>query len=413
MEPDPIALRKAFTVAGAAGFQEDLGTWQRPPSLRTRPRCGSDSTESGLSEVESCRSFSDAPVHAAPSSSSQSSSACSDVDMAKPDRPVGKPNRHVFQAFAEAGESEHMLELMICPGDLLFVQDDLALACNTRILVVVAVPLLLPRRSYASQKFAAMMPSGDCSELWLICVLEWSKERQGLHKARKVFYVDNATRRLVLLGEADEGGAEHALVELWQSPAWLRVNLRTDLIRQALDNITVAMNAGADGSDEALKPFRKAWQREASASCVGVVLVFWQLYLIALAVSTSSTETSHGMLTKWMPVMADSTGVEELRTTLQLTGWVSLHQIPILKRPSIGILQPDRAPYSTLYRDNFEREVADTWTKNDSKLWPNLLESLDADAQEVFDNPPSDGDDSLADLTRTRGRLFRRSIIGI
>merc|ERR1719326_1909476 len=186
----------------------------------------------------------------------------------------------------EASESGHMLELMICPGDLLFLQDQPSRSApasvqwlhapTVRICVVMAVPLQLPRSCGVTQKFEAIVPSCECSEFWLICVLEWSNEMQRLHKAQKVFYVEKATRRLVLVGEADqESSTEHAPVELRQSPAWLRAKLRTDLVCKALDNMSSPLAAEVVGTDKALKPFQDAWQCEASSSCVGVVVTFW------------------------------------------------------------------------------------------------------------------------------------------
>jgi len=405
----PASMVESLPVGDLPGFQKETAPGRRRIE-------STQSTDSCVSEAESVRTFSDSalsPKWERQTSWTPQSSHDAEVSRNNGGSGCASPKeRHLECSLPPeaAVERRHQLDLLICAGDLLFVQDIREVE-STRVCAVMAAPMPLARSCRANEKFYSMMPNGDRSELWLICVLEWSKDEQRLRTAQKVFYIESTTRRLVLVGGAGEGScAEYAPVEeLQQCPLWLRARLRTDLMRQALANMVTPWDAeGSD--DEALKPFRDAWQGSAGSSCVGVVVTFWQLYLIALARSIGGAESPCSVLRKWMPLMADSAGLVNLRSTLREVGWINLRQIPLLKQPVVGTLPPRRAPEpqsercDVVVKSGRSNKMTEAIDKYLEEI-PDEHSSLDA-----LENPmdvPSDDDDSLVDLARTRGRLSR------
>lgn len=257
-------------------------------------------------------------------------------------RPIGASGA---TADLQAEAHGQMLELMICPGDLLFAEDMLEsgpMSCAS-VCVVLASPILLPRCHRDAQKFASTLSTGDGSNLWLICVLERSAQEQQLQSARKVFYVERSSRRLMLAGDADRGGTmKHVPMELQQSPVWLRARMRIDLVRQAVSDMSspcLEWLVDAIGTNKALQPFLEAWQCKSSSSSVGIAVIFWQLYLVAMAESTRGEDTPGSLLMKWMPLAAHKAETGDLRSILKATGWISVLQIPVLEPPLIGTVR--------------------------------------------------------------------------
>jgi hypothetical protein len=306
----------------------------------------------------------------------------------------------------EAEDWEHMLDLMICPGDLLFSQD-FSHMCAAYACIVILLPVRLPEWNYTAQRYRAQLHAPNCCGLWLIYVLEWSDEFQKPRTAMKVFWVDSGSGRLLLLGDADESrDSEQSAVELWQSPSWLRARLRTDLVAKAVYNMSSPWSADDQPNHlEERVPvtnlFQDSRRRDPRSAFTCVIIRFWQIYLVLLARFVGG-ESPQSMVSKWMPLEADCACIQELRIVLNTTGWASIQYIPILKRPIMGVFQQANA---------FTVPLLDVNSPKPDMILKNEICDLFSEEEAVVADIPSDDDDSLADLLRTRGRLssHRRS----
>merc|ERR1719491_1720896 len=145
-------------------------------------------------------------------------------------------------------------------------------------------------------------------EVWAIQTVESTRGTQGLHEAEVLVYVDSSGR-LTLIGEESAHNGlscqDHEVLELWQSPAEVRMQLRPDLMRQAFAEMlgeigefdwSVTTAARAVFNSAVLSPYAReaevaaCWQQE--PICTSVVIAFWQRYLSKIAEAHNATPTN-------------------------------------------------------------------------------------------------------------------------
>jgi len=223
----------------------------------------------------------------------------------------------------------------------------------------------------------AVWPGHDVEEIWRVHTMESTRSEQGLHEAEMLLYVDRATGQLVLIGELQSSGTlvitEHEGVELWQSPAELRCQIRIDLMAHVLSDmkrneaswshVTVAralissaqLTSGPGRPEETMQLVRECWKRE--PICTSVVIVFWQRYLCEFAACVEEkeenlTQSTLDMIMRWMPLKSDRGLPGDLLGAMRTVGWVTVAQVPRLFRPMVFPGPEGRGPVG--HPDAFE-----------------------------------------------------------
>merc|ERR1719478_1581872 len=159
-----------------------------------------------------------------------------------PDSPMRAPSPPTNCVLCLVGDS---LELMMAPGDVLAVKGQgrlteigTAHGMLGHVLLVLSPPNNVIRNSDEGLSLQAVWPSPEVEEIWRVRSLESTRSEQGLQEAEMLLYVERTTGQLILIGELQHDGTlvitEHEAVELWQSPAELRSQIRIDLMGRVL-----------------------------------------------------------------------------------------------------------------------------------------------------------------------------------
>lgn len=284
------------------------------------------------------------------------------VQTEVPDRPLESARRII--TLCMAGDA---LELLVAPGDVLYVRGSgNILQIGTvhgmmgHVMLILAPPIQVLHDSPEGRKLEAVWPDNSVEEVWKVRTLESTSQETGLWEAEALLFVDKSSGGLVLCGEIycdDDGGeqvrsAEREPVELWQSPMELRRDLRVDLMQttlkdmktkqanwsaataaravmsSAIAGVTLRRNSFA-GPAETLEFICSSWSEE--PICTSVVIVFWQRYLMSLALSKSRPAENLqplDLIFKWMPLKADRGLPTDLLATMRACGWVQIVQVP-------------------------------------------------------------------------------------
>jgi len=266
------------------------------------------------------------------------------------------------------------LELMMAPGDVLAIKSQgrlteigTAHGVLGHVLLVLSPPTNVIRQTDEGLSLQAVWPGDEVEEIWRVRTLESTRQEKGLHEAEMLLYVDRNSGQLILIGEDRDDGTlvmtEHETVELWQSPAELRSQIRIDLMAGVLSemkeneaswsHVTVArailssaqLTVEGIPAEQAMEMVRACWLRE--PICTSVVIIFWQRYLCELACgfapeehqqsfsSESVAQQSLDLLLRWMPLKADRGLPGDLLGAMKSVGWVTVAQIPRIFRPML------------------------------------------------------------------------------
>jgi hypothetical protein len=257
---------------------------------------------------------------------------------------------------------------MMAPGDVLAVKGQgrlteigTAHGMLGHVLLVLAPPNNVLKNSDEGLSLQAVWPSPEVEEIWRVRTLESTRSEQGLHEAEMLLYVERGSGQLVLVGELQNDGTlvltEHEPVELWQSPAELRSQIRVDVMVRVLSDmkaneaswshITVArallssanLSAAPGKTVETLEMVRECWKRE--PICTSVVIIFWQRYLCELAAAKEDDhQQTLDLILRWMPLKADRGLPGDLLGAMRSVGWVTVAQVPRIFRPMVFTEQP-------------------------------------------------------------------------
>lgn len=263
------------------------------------------------------------------------------------------------------------LELMMAPGDVLAIKGQgrlteigTAHGMLGHVVLVLSPPTNVLRYSQEGLSLQAVWPDKEVEEIWRVCTLESTRAETGLHEAEMLLYVDRSEGKLILIGELQNDGtlviSEHEPVELWQSPAELRSQLRVDLMSRvrsemkaneaSWSHVTVAravfssaqLTSGAPGTppEQTLDMVKACWMRE--PICTSVVIIFWQRYLYELAASAVDNTHQHtlDLILRWMPLKADRGLPGDLLGAMREVGWVTVPQVPRIFRPMVFSAAP-------------------------------------------------------------------------
>lgn len=250
------------------------------------------------------------------------------------------------------------LELMMAPGDVLAVKGQgrlteigTAHGMLGHVLLVLQPPVNVLKNSDMGLSLQAVWPSEEVEEIWQVRSLESTRSEQGLHEADMLLYVDRATGQLILIGELQNDGTlvltEHEAVELWQSPADLRGQIRIDLMARVLSDmkaneaswshVTVARailtsaQLSSGPAAETIEMVRECWK--SAPICTSVVIIFWQRYLYELA--SGQDQHALDLILQWMPLKADRGLPGDLLGAMRTVGWVTVAQVPRIFRPMV------------------------------------------------------------------------------
>jgi len=188
-------------------------------------------------------------------------------------------------------------------------------------------------------------PSKSTTHIWKVPTIESTRSAEGLHRCDMLVHVQ-PDGTLVLLGElvtTDEHTLEFSqidgeAVEVWQSPAELRSQLRMDCIDAVLADMVsceaswslttafraVTRSAKLSRRRDLLGKVQGYW--ESAPICTSVVTSFWQRYLCSYAHATGQRETD--LILKWMPLKADRVLPGELIDTMRSCGWCNIKRVP-------------------------------------------------------------------------------------
>lgn len=252
----------------------------------------------------------------------------------------------------------------MAPGDVLAVKGQgrlteigTAHGFMGHVLLVLLPPSNVLRHSDEGMSLQAVWPSADVEEIWRVRTLESTRSEQGLHEAEMLLYVARGTGQLVLIGELQQDGTlvitEHEAVELWQSPAELRSQIRIDLMgrvlsemrayeaswshvtaaRAMLSSARLAPEPGVH-PEQIMETVRESWKRE--PICTSVVIIFWQRYLCELSCTAEGQHQQPlDLILRWMPLKADRGLPGDLLGAMRSVGWVTVAQVPRIFRPMV------------------------------------------------------------------------------
>merc|ERR1712137_121494 len=254
------------------------------------------------------------------------------------------------------------LELIIAPCDVLVVSSGHGAFSGAmdgvmgHVLLIASPPRSIKRRCKEAKQFGKIWPQDGPEELWLVCTVESTRQKRGLHKANTLIYVHPTTRRLIMFAEVHDSGAlivfpNSVEVELWQCPNKLRTRpnhaLMANVLRDMKANeadwsgLTAARAVMQSSSVVAertpeltMEKIRACWVGE--PICTSVVIIFWQRYLCKLVNDErNGSEIESDLILKWMPLMADRVLPGEMLSKLREVGWTSMISVPTLFRPTI------------------------------------------------------------------------------
>jgi len=238
----------------------------------------------------------------------------------------------------------------ISPGDVFFVRGSGGIAdigttggFMGHVLVVLAAPQ--PLRASDAADIQAAMPSINTSRVWRVPTLESTRAYTGLHCCEMLLHVQPKTGRFSFVGELSADGSTLTLVdsetvELWQSPAELRSQLRVDIMAQVLSEMKAAEQSwsyataaravfksaalrGSKNRATLLRDMQDCWDE--APICTSIVVIFWQRYLCHLAQAVGKRELD--LVLKWMPLFADRGLPGDLTHSMKKCGWVCLDKL--------------------------------------------------------------------------------------
>lgn len=240
----------------------------------------------------------------------------------------------------------------IAPGDVFFVRGSGGIAdigttggFMGHVLVVLAAPQ--PLRASDKADIQSAMPSINTSQIWRVSTLESTRGHVGLHCCEMLLHVQPKSGRFSFVGELSADGStltllDNEAVELWQSPAELRSQLRVDIMAQVLaemksaeQNWSYATAARAvlksaalrGGKNRAtlLRDMQECWDE--APICTSIVVIFWQRYLCHFAQTVGKGELA--LVLKWMPLFADRGLPGDLTSSMRKCGWNCLDKLKI------------------------------------------------------------------------------------
>lgn len=215
------------------------------------------------------------------------------------------------------------LGLVIAPGDVLMFKgsgDLTRIGAAGGYLGHVMVVVAPPRSVVRSSPDAAQVedwPGDEVPEIWRIPTVESTSREKGLYETETLLFMDRRTRQLKIFGEIDSAGSfclfDVEALEVWQSPAPLRSDLRLDVMSEVLSEMrlvqanwsvitaaraffrSAAWTAEENGNPlQTMSEIMASWERE--PICTSVVISFWQRYLhrVATRKSIGATHFSAG-----------------------------------------------------------------------------------------------------------------------
>jgi hypothetical protein len=214
------------------------------------------------------------------------------------------------------------------------------------VLVVLAAPQ--PLRASDKADIQSAMPSIDTSRVWRVSTLESTRSHAGLHCCEMLLHIQPKTGRFSFVGELSADGSTLSLfennetVELWQSPADLRSQLRVDIMGQVLAEMKAAeqnwsyataaravlKSAALRGSKNRatlLRDMQECWNE--APICTSIVVIFWQRYLCHFAQAVGQRELD--LVLKWMPLFADRGLPGDLTSSMKKCGWTCLDKLKV------------------------------------------------------------------------------------
>jgi len=244
------------------------------------------------------------------------------------------------------------LKSVLSPGDVVFVKGDGQFTelgttggWMGHVLIVRGEPELVSRQWFQDWGVRVAWPGNSVTHIWKVPTIESTRSAVGLHQCDMLVHI-RCDGTFVLLGElvrTDDNTFEFSQIdeeamEVWQSPAELRSQLRMDCIHDALTEM-VSCEANWSLTTAARAVFKSAklsrrrdllgkvqgyW--DSAPICTSVVISFWQRYLCNLARATGQRETD--LILRWMPLKADRVLPGELLGTMQKCGWVKVKRAP-------------------------------------------------------------------------------------
>jgi len=251
------------------------------------------------------------------------------------------------------------LDSRIAPGDVLYVpgtgggvfEVGTAGGLLGHVMVAIARPRRIPEFSEDGIWFKPVWPSGGVTEIWMVRVIESTRNKSGLHEANLLLYLKKRTRRIILIGEVigDHIDGSGQPMELWESPGSLRTLLSAGLLAEVVQEMkdqgtswswTTAARAVLRsassfnkliGNDLLLQEIMECWAAE--PICTSVVIGFWQRCLCKIATGDDWSTDDMALdpaelILKWMPLKADRSLPGTLLETMRNCGWKRWTAIP-------------------------------------------------------------------------------------
>jgi len=219
------------------------------------------------------------------------------------------------------------------------------------VMVAITRPRRIPEFSEDGIWYKPVWPSGGVTEIWMVRVIESTRNKIGLHEANLLVYLKKRTRRIILIGEVNDGHVDGSgqPMELWESPGRLRTLLSAGLLAEVLQEMkdqctswswTTAARAVLRsassfnkliGNDLLLQEIMECWAAE--PICTSVVIGFWQRCLCKLAMGDERSMDDMALdpaelILKWMPLKADRSLPGTLLETMRKCGWRRWTAIP-------------------------------------------------------------------------------------
>lgn len=159
--------------------------------------------------------------------------------------PVKRPPERASQV--TLGLVGDALDMLLAPGDVLVVKGKGRLmeigtagGFMGHVLVVTAPPRFMTPDVPAAEPLKAAWPK-DAAQLWMVPTIESTRTEQGLHQAETVLYVHRSSGQLCLHGDLRRYELvvqdDPEAIEIWQSPAELRAQLRFDLMQEVISEM--------------------------------------------------------------------------------------------------------------------------------------------------------------------------------
>lgn len=245
------------------------------------------------------------------------------------------------------------MQQILSPGDVLFVNGDGQMTelgttggMFGHVLVVRGEPKLVSRQWFEDWGVTSLSwPSKSVTHIWRVPTIESTRSAEGLHRCDMLVHI-RSDGTMVLLGEIaitdentlDFSQIDEEVVEVWQSPAELRSQLRVDCMNAVLADMVsceaswslttafraVTRSAKLSRRRDLLGKVQGYW--DSAPICTSVVISFWQRYLCAVAHATGQRETD--LIMKWMPLKADRVLPGELLDTMRSCGWRNIKRVP-------------------------------------------------------------------------------------